>query len=237
MIRELWKMSLDSWKRLAITCIDLTQDITRDVTNASQEAIRKAIVEHNLNRGIQLVAHKEIYYLPNGDYLTLKLLNFSISDKTECVYLNHLLGLSLNDRIWRFGSITSDETIEKHVLKVASSDNIVVIGAYAMGELVGAAEAGLSGIDMEFALSVDADHRRQGIGKRLNEYMIGLSAKLGLKAVFVQIKAGNTPMRAISAHSGFVSEISCGEVSGTLDLTAPDQRARTMSKLVASLIP
>lgn len=138
--------------------------------------------------------------------------------------LDHLLRLPLNDRYLRFCNTLSDEGIKKYVDRIdlrsttgeacfaVFDDRKCIIGLchvapYAEGDS-----------SAEMALSVDEDHRKNGIGDILFYRGILHCESLGIKRIYMNCLASNTPIQKLARRHGMKVTTDYGESIAALDI-------------------
>ena len=122
-------------------------------------------------------------------------------------YDAHLKRLDHASRRSRFAAVVDDISIDTHCLRLAS-EGATVIGAFADGELRGAAEIVAAGAGCaEAAFTVEPDYQAHGIGGVLIENVIDAARATGLRELLFEVLAGNGAMIGlIRRHGGRVVE-------------------------------
>jgi len=151
--------------------------------------------------------------------------------------LDHLLGLSNDDRTLRFGMYTSDEVIKRYV---ASIDflNDSVFGVFDNElHLIGLAHLGYplfgnqTNKTAEFGVSVSQSGRGIGIGSALFKRASTHARNTHIEILYVHCLSSNKVMMHIAKKAGMAIEFSYGEADAYLRLTPPNN-ASIMSEAV-----
>jgi GNAT superfamily N-acetyltransferase len=126
----------------------------------------------------------------------------------------HLLRLLVNDRYMRFCSALSDYAITSYVDKLDLTGSDVVFGVFEdmtdtdIGQhrkMVGMLHVAPDRKDSaEFALSVDADQRKLGIGDSLFERGLLHCESVGIRSVYMNCLATNVAIKKMAAKRGMV---------------------------------
>jgi len=139
-------------------------------------------------------------------------------------YEAHLLRLDVHARRLRFGHFTDDDAIRRHIAGLdPHSDRI--LGVVEGGRVVAAVhivpapkQPGDPGGAVEFAFSVDADRRGQGLGRRLFDQALAWSRNRGRREVCIYFLTDNHAMRHLARRLGMTISCAAGECVGTLAL-------------------
>src|SRR5512146_391917 len=111
----------------------------------------------------------------------------------------HLKRLDADDRINRFCCVTTDDIIDQYVGGIRY-DSDIVLGTLQAGKLVGLVHAAVfdaaEGRVCEIGISVDADRRKTGIGKRMLAATMAVAAARGIRRADVQYMTANRSMAA-----------------------------------------
>lgn len=138
--------------------------------------------------------------------------------------LDHLLRLPLNDRYLRFCNTLSDEGIKKYVDRIdlrsttgeacfaVFDDRKRIIG------LCHVAPYTEGDSSAEMALSVDEDHRKNGISDILFYRGILHCESLGIKRIYMNCLASNTPIQKLARRHGMKVTTDYGESIAALDI-------------------
>ncbi len=137
-------------------------------------------------------------------------------------YTAHLLRLDLGARRLRFGLFIDDDAVRRHVAGLdPHGDRILAVvdagRVIAAVHIVRAAQAG-SGGAVEFAFSVDADRRGQGLGRQLFEQALAWSRNRGVREACIYFLTDNHAMRHLARDFGMAISCEAGECIGTLQL-------------------
>jgi GNAT superfamily N-acetyltransferase len=114
--------------------------------------------------------------------------------------LDHLLRLSVTDRYLRFCSPLSDDAIRAYVnrLDLTGKDHVFAIRDDQL-KIVALLHAAPSSEDsVEFALSVDEDKRKEGLGDKLFERGLQWCETHGVKRIYMQCLATNNAIKAMA---------------------------------------
>jgi GNAT superfamily N-acetyltransferase len=132
----------------------------------------------------------------------------SISPRQRERILTHLLGLTENDRYYRFGYPASDGQLAKYVDQI-DFDRDEVFGVFdrrlrliATAHLAYAPQGTAHGADAEFGVSVLPHARGRGYGKRLFEHSVLHARNHGVKTMFVHALSENAAMLHIARAAG-----------------------------------
>lgn len=156
---------------------------------------------------------------------------FQLTEADRPALAQHLLRLSAEDRRSRFFCPVSDSAIEGFVRNL---DINRVFGFFVAGQMV--ASSMVMPEDerrVEFAVSVDSEHRGRGLAKRLLDH--GLNTVWADRADQVVIRHVSDNHAMAAVHRGLPSRqsISAGEVDVVIDLEQLRQLEQdTMSRLV-----
>lgn len=151
----------------------------------------------------------------------------------------HLCRLSPDDRRLRFFSNIQDDGISTYVNRMLSSEGDGLFLQYSSDghEVIGMLHVGrLTPSDppeYELGISVDAEHRRSGIGARLFESAVIWLRAIGAKRVFMSCLYENDAMKNIVRKLNMQVRTEDGEHVAELDLgSAPDPLALVVGNAV-----
>ena len=118
----------------------------------------------------------------------------------------HLRSLDTEDRCGRFWSPVNDAFIERYAQGIVG-DGHVLVGAMRGRRIVGLAHAalyadGADGLAAEIGISVDAEARKQGLGKRLLRAAMAAVGRLQAGRVHVLFMTMNSAMAALARSLG-----------------------------------
>lgn len=135
-------------------------------------------------------------------------------------FAEHLKRLDWNDRLARFESSVSDEYIDKYVAGIGPRD--VILG-YFDDECVlrGAAHIAFARDIADLGLSIEAGHRRQGLGTTLLERSIDYS-RFRVSRFSSQCLTHNRWMMNRLRRMGFVIEVDFDTAHAETDLNPAD---------------
>lgn len=142
-------------------------------------------------------------------------------------YEAHLLRLDANARRLRFGYFIDDDAVRRHIAGLnPHTDRILgVVEAGCVAAAVHIVRAkqqpDAPGGAVEFAFSVDADRRGQGLGRRLFDQALAWSRNRGMREVCIYFLTDNHAMRHLARRIGMTISCEAGECLGTLTLAPP----------------
>jgi len=141
-------------------------------------------------------------------------------------YKAHLLRLDRDDRYMRFASYASDDRISRFVDAIDWGDT-VVIGFFDCGELFGAAEARIAGVNgsrrAELAFSIEKRFQGRGVGGALMRRALTVVRNRGVRVADIMCLLENCRMRRLGSHYANATAIDSGEVEMRIDLDQSDQ--------------
>jgi GNAT superfamily N-acetyltransferase len=141
-------------------------------------------------------------------------------------YCDHLLRLDAEDRYLRFSTMMTDENIRRYVAKI-NWDEAVVVGFFDCGELHGACEARISGVNgsrrAELAFSVEKEFQGHGIGRSLMRRVLTVVQNRGIQLCDILCLFENRRMRHLGSHYARQVTVDHGEVEMTIELDQPTQ--------------
>lgn len=141
--------------------------------------------------------------------------------RSKELILAHLQRLSLSDRYLRFCSALSDHAIQIYVDKLKLIREDVVFGVYddSGTKLIGMLHIAPDTKDSaEFALSVDSDARKQGIGDTLFERGLLHCESVGIKRIYMNCLSSNEAIKSMARKRKMVITTDHGETIADLDL-------------------
>ncbi len=154
-----------------------------------------------------------------------------VLDELHCkAFTAHLLSLDTADRYDRFWSPVNDAFIERYGAGIGGAGHVLV-GAMRGHRIVGLAHAALyadggSGLAAEIGISIDADARKQGLGKRLLRAALeAAEQRLQASRVHVLFMTTNAPMAALARSLGGRIERDGSESSAVFDLPVEGEPA------------
>jgi len=123
----------------------------------------------------------------------------------------HLKALDAHDRYYRFGFTVNDEQIDRYVAAL-DFERDEIFGVYnrhlqliAMAHLAYSSDERLNAC-AEFGVSVLAQSRGRGFGKRLFERAMMNARNQGVRMMFLHVLSENTVMLKIARHAGATVE-------------------------------
>ncbi|HSB21852.1 MAG TPA: GNAT family N-acetyltransferase [Burkholderiaceae bacterium] len=151
---------------------------------------------------------------------------------------DHLLALPEHDRYLRFGHAASDEQIRRYV-ETLNFERDELLGIFnrrlrllAMAHLAYPPEDELAaGASAEFGVSVAANARGRGYGKRLFDLAVLHARNRGVRTLLIHALSENAPMLRIARHAGAVVERDGAEAQALLKLPA-DTMASQVEQMV-----
>jgi GNAT superfamily N-acetyltransferase len=133
----------------------------------------------------------------------------------------HLKRLGDQDRRTRFASVgVSDERIDSYVAGIAESD--LILAAMDGETVVGAAHVAFTADTAEVGVSVDADHRAEGLGHALLNQAASFARNRHAEKLYTLCLADNRSMVALARRTGMRVRYMEGEAEAFLDLPPPD---------------
>ncbi|BAE52514.1 GNAT family N-acetyltransferase [Paramagnetospirillum magneticum] len=139
----------------------------------------------------------------------------------RAAYADHLKRLSPDDRRLRFArSGVADQVIDDYVAAIGIDD--LILAAFADDQLVGAAHVALNGSLAEVGVSVDQDHRTDGIGSKLLRQAASFARNRRAEKLYTLCLSDNRSMVALARRSGMQVHFEGGEAEAFLDLPPPD---------------
>ena len=134
----------------------------------------------------------------------------------------HLLSLDAAGRACRFRGAVSEDTVGAYADRL-DPDQVLLLGAFSAGRLLGLAEIHPVGADgvAEGALSVLPDARGAGLGGRLLTEALAWAPSRGIKTLLLEGEADNAALTRLLARAG--ARVSRGPdgVSARLPVPAP----------------
>jgi RimJ/RimL family protein N-acetyltransferase len=146
----------------------------------------------------------------------------------------HLIRLSPDDRRLRFGGLfMPDDVIGRYVQRIDWTQ-ATLIGCFDAGALCGVVQISLPPHDSEanapwmkrgtaeFAVSVEAPSRRQGVATELIRQAIAVARNRGVRDLYMVCHPENEPMRRLARKVGLRLAYESGEVMGHAELPSAD---------------
>lgn len=138
----------------------------------------------------------------------------------------HLLRLSKNDRLLRFGSQTSDQQIRSYC-DALDRRNGIIIGYFVLGELRAIGELKPFGKiwfdEAEVALSVETSWQNRGIGGALLQRLITTARNRMIQTVYLQCLPQNEKLKRLVRKVSGDLTFHRDQVEARLRLAWPDQ--------------
>lgn len=135
----------------------------------------------------------------------------SLGENHRARISGHLKLLDAHDRYYRFGFAATDEQIDRYVAGL-DFDRDEIFGIYnrhlqliAMAHLAYSSDERLNAC-AEFGVSVLAQSRGRGFGKRLFERAMMHARNQGVRMMFLHVLSENTVMLKIARHAGATVE-------------------------------
>lgn len=150
---------------------------------------------------------------------------------------DHLLRLGPVDRAFRFGGAPlPDQVIERYVDHIQWPRS-VQLGWFDDRTLRGVAQLVVTGDDAplkplirfsgrraaEFAVSVEANWRQQGIATRLLDQLVSIARNRWVGDLYMYCRPDNRPMRRLARNVCINLRFQGGDMEGHTDLPPPDQ--------------
>lgn len=151
-----------------------------------------------------------------------------LTEAHKPLIVDHLINLSLPDRYMRFCSALSNSALGAYVdqLEMKKRDAVYGIIDIDNKRIVGVLHvASVEGDTAEFALSVDSDRRKQGIGDVLFERGLLHCESIGVNRVYMQCLASNQAIKRMASKRNMSITTDYGEsiarlsVDGSSDVT------------------
>lgn len=154
---------------------------------------------------------------------------------------DHLLRLSVTDRYLRFCSALSDQAILGYIdqLDMSPGGKDVVYGVVnAGGSLAGMLHVAPTdrGDSAEFALSVDENQRKRGIGDKLFGRGLLHCEAVGIKQIYMNCLSTNEAIKKMARRRNMTITSDYGETIATLDLKNHNQLASWLQEVQTDAI-
>lgn len=161
------------------------------------------------------------------------------SDIQRGAILAHLLNLSVQDRYMRFFSTLSNDAIGAYVDRLDLTGKDVVFGVYdAQRILVGMLHVAPTPAtdSAEFALSVDADARKLGIGDALFERGLLHCESMNIKHIYMNCLSTNQAIKRMAQKRNMTITSDYGESIAELDINDTNQVAAWLKSVQTDAI-
>lgn len=140
-------------------------------------------------------------------------------------YEQHLFDLDKDDRYMRFGYYVNDDTVANYIQKI--EEHHLLTGFKRYDNLIAAAHVGLyhQG-DMkvaELGVSVNKDHRNQGLGTELVEKGIEWAFNNGAQELHTMCLGRNGPMKKVASKNNMLLSIDGMESFARIELVGKYQ--------------
>lgn len=129
----------------------------------------------------------------------------------------------------RFESSVNDEYITRYVSRIPASDPIFGV-IDQTGTLIAAAHVAVVGNTADLGLSVEAAHRRRGLGTRLLGATVTFAAESGLKRFSSQCLSHNRWMTTRMRRMGFSIDVDHETTVATLAIENVEQSFRSFTE-------
>lgn len=162
-----------------------------------------------------------------------------LGDAHKPMILSHLIGLSLPDRYLRFCSALSDSALTTYVDRMEMTKRDAVYGIIDIDQssVVGVLHvARVEGDTAEFALSVDATRRKQGIGDMLFERGLLHCESVGINRIYMQCLATNQAIKRMAKKRGMAMTTDFSESIASLNVNNPDDVAEWLTAVKTDTI-
>lgn len=137
------------------------------------------------------------------------------------LFVEHLKRLTPNDRQFRFAQAhVSNDTIDRYVAGIAADD--LILGSFIDENLVGAAHVAFAGDLAEVGVSVDPDHRTEGIGAELFQRAARWARNRRAGRLYTLCQSDNRSMMALATKLGMTIHRESGTAEAFLALAPPD---------------
>jgi len=137
------------------------------------------------------------------------------------LFLDHLKRLTGADRTFRFAQANvPDETISRYVAGIAADD--LILGRFDDERMVGAVHVAFAEDIAEVGVSVDPDHRGQGIGADLFKRAARWARNRHADKLYTLCQADNRAMVALATKLGMTIHRDSGTAEAFLALPPPD---------------
>ena len=132
----------------------------------------------------------------------------------------HLLRLSISDRYLRFCAALSDGAIDTYTGRLTFTDkDTVYVAVYDDANVVGMLHVAIDAANTaEFALSVDEQWRKHGIGDALFDKGIQQCCECGITQVYMSCLASNVAIKRMAHKRGMTITTDYGESVARLKL-------------------
>lgn len=118
-------------------------------------------------------------------------------------YGDHLLRLDMDDRRLRFGGVVGDDGVRAFVDRLHPATTTVIAAMDSRLCVIAAVQITRMGwSSAELAFSVDAGHRRRGLGRALTARAMLWARNRGIGRVHVHCLRENLSMRRLAAEAG-----------------------------------
>jgi len=149
----------------------------------------------------------------------------------------HFLSLDAAGRACRFHGAVSEDTVRAYADRL-DPDQVLLLGAFSAGRLLGLAEIHPVGADgmAEVALSVLPDARGAGLGSRLLTEALAWAPSRGIKTLLLESETDNAALTCLLARTG--ARVSRGPdgISARLPVPAPTAAQTLQQWLTRSAI-
>ncbi len=137
------------------------------------------------------------------------------------LFVDHLKRLTEHDRQFRFAHArVSDQLIERYVAGIEPED--LIFGRFTEERLVAAVHVAFAGDIAEIGVSVDPDHRGQGIGADLFKRAARWARNRHAEKLYTLCQADNFAMVALATKLGMTIHRDSGTAEAFLALPPPD---------------
>lgn len=132
------------------------------------------------------------------------------------------LALPEDDRAMRFCANVSAAVVDRYVEGLDFTGRTILAAYSEKAEMIALAELAPVGDKGELAFAVQANMRRQGVGTRLMERLLGRARMCGLREAFVMFLWENAPMRRLAVRAGMAITCEGSEGYGRRLLERPN---------------
>lgn len=140
------------------------------------------------------------------------------SSTDQLFVIEHLQRLKGEDRRLRFGTVATDEYIEKYVKDSWNKDDSVWFGCTHKWKMVAACHVAIYNDEAELGCSVDPRYRGQRLAQGMFDRAITYLRTKNISNVFMHCLTENQIMRHIAKKNDMVVESCCGETDAKVEV-------------------
>jgi hypothetical protein len=159
----------------------------------------------------------------------MNIVNFSLVrlfDASRVSLIEHITKLSADDRYLRFGTVVSDDVIEKYV-----TDSLLVVNNRADSEfwfaiissdvILATIHISIHNVVAEFAFTTDVDYRDRKLGQLLFARGYQLATEFCISSIYMVCLGRNSAMRHIAKKFGLTVITHGSELEASVDISYP----------------